>query len=196
MGVLLTDRESPVAAHHLNFRAVDGSAGPRVAQPPCVRGAFLRYRYRVLVTLLVSAVACTTVGCNGQKPSTGETVARYGQDLRDAVTASVPDETRRTKLLDIVDQVEALQNHFSQETRDFVTSYRKLNVDYDAERPAFDQLFADYNTKRVNARTQALALHFRMASLASDGEWRAIAKAESKLYEKSIEARQSGGDLR
>lgn len=167
-----------------------------MAEPPCIDGLLLRLRSPVLSALLVIALTSTMVGCGGQKPTTAEAVARYGQDLRDAVTTGVQDEGRRAQLLDIVNQVEALQNGFSQETKDFVTSYRKLNIDYDAERPAFERLFANYNAKRVEARTKALALHFRMAAIASPKEWKAIGKAEARLYEESIEARQAGGDLR
>ena len=70
-------------------------------------------------------------------------------------------------------------------TVEFVEGYRKLNADYDSTRPAFDQLFADYNAKRIKARNEALDLHFQLASLATVGEWGAIGKAEAKLYEES-----------
>jgi hypothetical protein len=92
-------------------------------------------------------------------------------------------------MLLVVDQVEALNLRFSQETADFVRSYRKLNADYEATRAAFDKLFADYNAKRIKARNESLDLHFQLASLATADEWDSIGKAEKKLYEEANEAR-------
>jgi hypothetical protein len=88
-------------------------------------------------------------------------------------------------MLSIVDQVEALHLRFSRETASFIESYRTLNADYDSTRPAFDQLFSDYNEKRIKARNEALDLHFQLASLATAGEWEAIGRAEKKLYEEA-----------
>jgi hypothetical protein len=144
-----------------------------------------------LFTLLVCVVAFTVAGCNRTKPTRAETIQRYTQKLREAVSTNVPEGERRSQLLLIVDQVEALDLRFSQETAQFIESYRKLNADYDSTRPAFDQLFSDYKAKRIRARDEALALHFQLASLAIAGEWYAIAKAETQLYEEANAARPS-----
>jgi hypothetical protein len=138
--------------------------------------------FAALFVLTVCLVTLAVSGCGGTKPTTDETIYRYSQKLRNAVSTSVPEEARRAQMLSIVGQVEALHLRFSQETTDFIESYRKLNADYDAPRPAFDQLFSDYNTKRTQARKEALDLHFQLASLAVPAEWDAIGKAESKLY--------------
>jgi hypothetical protein len=99
-------------------------------------------------------------------------------------------------MLLIVDKVEALHRRFSQETADFIESYRRLNADYEATRPAFDQLFADYSAKRIKARSEALDLHFELASLATGDEWHAIGKAEIKLYEEVNAARSADGSTK
>lgn len=138
-----------------------------------------------LFTLLVCAVTLTVLGCSGTKPTRAQTIERYSQKLREAVSTNVPDEGRKAQLLLIVDQVEALHLRFSQDTAEFVESYRKLNADYDATRPAFDQLFSAYNAKRIKARNEALDLHVQLASFAIAGEWDAIGKAETKLYEEA-----------
>ena len=138
----------------------------------------------VLVTALLCAGAASVSGC-GSKPTTAQAIERYNQQLRDAVSSNVPDEQRRARILSIVDQVAALHFRFSRETSEFVASYQKLNADYGAPRSAFDELFADYNAKRLKARDEALNLHFEMASLASAGEWDAIGNAEIKLYEEA-----------
>ena len=155
---------------------------------------------RALATLMVCAVALMTPGCGGTKPTSQQTIERFSQELREAVSANVADQGRKTQMLLVVDQLQALHIRFSKETADFVDSYRKLNADYDAARPAFDQLFSDYNAKRVKARDQALDLHFQLASLAARGqgaanagEWDAIGKAEVKLYEEANAARLAEG---
>lgn len=96
-------------------------------------------------------------------------------------------------MLVIVDQVEELQLRFARETATFVASYRTLNSDYDAERPAFEHLFSGYDAQRIKARSEALDLHMQLGALATTAEWDAIQKAEQKLYEEVTEVRQSEG---
>ena len=119
-----------------------------------------------LLTILVCAVALVLPGCGARKLNRDEAIERYSQDLREAVSNTVPDEGRKAQMLLVVDQLKALHLRFSQETTAFLESYRKLNADYDATRPAFDRLFSDYSTKRIKARNDALELHFQLASLA------------------------------
>jgi hypothetical protein len=138
--------------------------------------------FAALFILSVCLATLAVSGCGGTKPTTDETISRYSQKLRNAVSSNVPEEGRRTQMLAIVDRVEALHLRFSQETTVFIESYRKLNADYDSPRPVFDQLFSDYNVKRIQARKEALDLHFQLASLAIPTEWDAIGKAETKLY--------------
>jgi uncharacterized protein YozE (UPF0346 family) len=138
--------------------------------------------FAALFMLSVCLATLAVSGCGGTKPTTDETIYRYSAKLRNAVATNVPEEGRRAQMLSIVDQVEALHLRFSKETEDFIESYRKLNADYDAPRPVFDQLFSDYNVKRTQARKEALDLHFQLASLAVPTEWEAIGKAETKLY--------------
>jgi hypothetical protein len=145
--------------------------------------------FTALLGFLLCAATLVTTGCGGTKPTTAQTIQRYSQKLRDAVSSNISNEGRRVQMLSIVDQVEALHLRFSQETVDFVESYRKLNADYAAARPAFDRLFADYEAKRIGARGQALDLHFQLASLATSSEWDAIGKAEEKLYQEIDAAR-------
>jgi hypothetical protein len=141
-----------------------------------------------MFTLWVCAVTFTVAGC-GTKPTTNETINRYSEKLSAAVSANVPEEGRRAQMLAVVNQLQSLQLRFNQETADFVQSYRKLNADHDSARPAFDQLFSDYNAKRIKARSEALDLHFKLASLATATEWGPIGKAEMKLYKEGNEAR-------
>jgi hypothetical protein len=145
--------------------------------------------FATLFTLAVCAVTLAVPGCSRTKPTQSEAVARYSQKLREAVSSDVTDGQRRAQMLLVVDQLEALQLRFSQETVSFIERYRRMNADYDSTRPAFDQLFSDYSAKRIKARSAALDLHFQLASLATADEWRAIGKAETKLYEKVDAAR-------
>jgi hypothetical protein len=141
-----------------------------------------------LCALALCAVTLTVSGCGGTKPTKAQEIERYSQKLREAVATNVPDDGRKAQLILVVDQVEALHRRFSQETAEFVASYRQLNADFDSTRQSFDQLFSDYNAKRIKAREDALELHFQLASLATADEWGAIGRAEAKLYEKSSEA--------
>lgn len=144
---------------------------------------------RIAFTLLICVTAFLIPGCGGKKQTKDQAIARYSQQLREAVSTNVGDERRKAQMLLIVEQLEALHSRFSQETANFVASYNKLNAEYDAPRTAFDQLFSDYTAKRINARSAALDLHFQLASLATTDEWRSIGAAETKLYEEVNEAR-------
>jgi len=148
--------------------------------------------FATLFTLLFCAAVLTSSGCGGKKPTAAETIERYSQKLREAISTSVPEQGRKYQMLLIVNQVEALHVRFNQETAEFVESYRRLNADYDATRATFDQLFSDYSAKRVRARSEALDLHFQLAALATADEWNAIGKAELKLYEEVDAARPAG----
>ena len=140
------------------------------------------FRFAALFTLFCG-VTLAIAGCGGKETTRTQAIERYSLELREAVSSKVPEQDRKARMLSIVDQVEMLNRRFDQETADFVESYRKLNADYDSPRPAFDQLFADYNAKRIKARGEALELHFQLASFATGDEWDAIGKAEVKLYE-------------
>src|SRR5215469_15339142 len=96
-----------------------------------------------LLTLVVCSLTLSVPGCGGKKQTRAQTVERYSLQLRETVSTNVADEGRKAQMLSIVDQMEALNHRFDQETADFIASYRKLNADYGATRPAFDQLFSD-----------------------------------------------------
>jgi hypothetical protein len=163
----------------------DRAAMSRPLDVTVMRRAMRSIGVAALCALLACAATFTVSGCGATKPAKAQIIERYSQKLREAVSTNVPDEGRRAKLILVVDQVEALHGRFSQETAEFVASFRKRNADFDSTRQAFDQLFADYNAKRLKAREDALELHFQLASLATADEWDAIGKAETKLYEEA-----------
>ena len=159
-----------------------------------VHSAFRSFGSAALSTLLVCALTLAVSGCSREKPSREQVIERYSQELRETVSKNVSDERRKAQMLQIVDRLEALHRRFSRETADFIGSYRKLNADYDAPRPAFDQLFWGYSAQRVAARSEALDLHFEFTSLATADEWDKIGKAETRLYEKVGAARPAEGN--
>lgn len=142
-----------------------------------------KVRFAALHTLVTCLLALAVSACAGEKPTREQAIERYSQELRQAVSTNVHAERRQTQMLRLVDQLEAVQRRFNQQTADFVASYRELNANYDATRPAFDQLFSGYSAKRIKARNEALELHFQLASLATVDEWKSIGKAEAKLFE-------------
>ena len=147
-----------------------------------------RNSFLSLFALSICVVTLALPGC-GPKQTKDQAIARHGQELHDAVSSKVSDQQRKAQMLSIVDQLGALHRRFSGETADFLESYRKLNADYDATRPQFEQLFSDYSAKRIKARNEALDLHFQLASLATTDEWKTVGEAETELYEGINEAR-------
>jgi hypothetical protein len=145
--------------------------------------------FAALFMPLICAVTLTVPGCGGEKPTRNQAIEQYSEELRKVVSTKVPEEQRKAKMLVIVDRLQALHLRFSQETADFIESYRKLNADYAAARPAFDQLFSEYSAKRIKARDEALDLHFQLAALSTADEWDAVGKAETELYEEVNAAR-------
>jgi hypothetical protein len=153
-----------------------------------VHGALACISPSVLAIVTVSAITLATPGCRGTKLTPEQVIQSSSQRVRQAVSSNVADEGRKAQMLMVVDQIEEMQTSFSKVTADFIENYRKLSADYDATRPAFDQLFSDYNGQRIKARNQALDLHFQLASLATVSEWDAIGKAEVKMYQEVSEA--------
>jgi hypothetical protein len=148
----------------------------------------VRHRLAAVAALCLIGIALAASAC-GDKRTRDEAIQHYSQELRAAVSSNVVEEHRRDEMLAVIDKLEALHRRFSQETADFLQSYRTLNADYDATRSSFDRLFADYTAKRVAARSEALDLHFQLAALATADEWHAIGKAETRLYEEVNTAR-------
>ena len=96
-------------------------------------------------------------------------------------------------MLALVDQIEATQRSFSTQAAEFATQYSKMNADYDAPRARFEQLFAAFNGQRIQSRDRIIDLHFRLAALATEQEWKRIGKAEAKMYGEVAEARAEAG---
>jgi hypothetical protein len=154
----------------------------------CVHRAIVGCDVTAFAIVIICALTLAAPGCGGEQPTREQTIQSSSQQLRQAVSTNVADEGRKTQMLLVLDQIEAVQTSLSKETADFVESYRKLNADYHATRPAFDQLFSDYNGQRIEARNQTLDLHFQLASLATASELDSIGKAEVKMYREVSEA--------
>jgi hypothetical protein len=137
----------------------------------------------MLVCLVVSLAAMALPGCKSGNPSPEQATESATQKMRRVISSDVAEAGRRDQMLKLVDKFEAVQTSFNKDVVDFITHYQTLNANYDAPRAAFDQLFLQYNTERVQARNQALDLHFQLASLATDKEWGRISEAEAKMYE-------------
>jgi len=144
-----------------------------------------------LASILLCYAALVVAGCGGTDPTRGQLIERSSDELREAVSTKVADAGRRAQMLRTVDRIEAVNVRFSQETAQFIAAFRRLNADYVAPRPVFDQLFADYARQRMEARGEALSLHYELVSQATEVEWPTIGKAESRLYERSVTARPS-----
>jgi hypothetical protein len=137
----------------------------------------------ITTLLLVSLATVALSGCKSSNPSPEQTTESATQKLRKVISSDVAETGRREQMLKLVDKMEAVQTAFNKDVVDFVTHYQTLNANYDASRAAFDQLFSQYNAERIQARGQALDLHFELASLATDKEWGRIGEAEAKMYD-------------
>lgn len=135
----------------------------------------------VLVLCGIVAVAC---GCAGSssKATDEEIIRDSSEELRQSVTRNVEDQSRKDRMLSLVDQIESTQRDFSIRAAEFAAKYRAMDAAYDTPRAQFDQLFADFNTQRIRSRNRILDLHFQLAALATAQEWSRIGKAESDMY--------------
>ena len=133
--------------------------------------------------MLAAGLLCLVgvAGCGGDPPQRAEAIERYGDELRVAVS-KVTDAERRGQALAVVERMQALHLRFSQETSTFIGDYRALDADQDTARARFDDLFSAYDARRRMARTEALELHFQLASLTTESEWDDISRAELRLY--------------
>ena len=74
--------------------------------------------FAALLTLLVCAVTLAVPGCGRTKATREQAIERYTQELREAISTSVPEERRKEQMLLIVDDLEALHLRFNRETVD------------------------------------------------------------------------------
>jgi hypothetical protein len=144
---------------------------------------------RAAAVVVLGAIALALCSCASTKPTPEQTIQEASQDLRQAVSGNVADPARRDQMLALVDQIAATQRSFSMQAAEFAAQYSRMNADYDAPRARFEQLFADFNAQRVQSRDRILDLHFQLAALATEQEWRPIGKAEAKLYKNTQQAR-------
>ena len=172
----------------------------RFATVPDVHVARLHLPRAPLLLLCAFALtlAATVAGCGGSKPSREQVLTSYGQELREAISTKVADEPRKARMLAILDQLDAMNRRFTKETRDFIESYRELNADYDAPRPAFDRLFADYSAKlkdiciKAGQTPTAEQLQQLQAALASANANQAELTAASKHIQTWAKANCTG----
>jgi hypothetical protein len=131
---------------------------------------------------MISVITLGASACTGAKPTPDETIQGASQKLRQAVSSNVREDSRRNQMLTIINQIEATQRGFAEQTARFVESFRTINADYEAPRAAFDKLFAEFNVQRVQARDRVIDLHFQLTAIATTKEWERIGKAEAKMY--------------
>jgi hypothetical protein len=148
-----------------------------------------------VVAVVLGTLAMALGGCAGTKLTPEETLQGASQELRQTVSKNVGDPGRRQQMLGLVDQIESTQRSFSAQAAEFAAQYSRMNADYDTARARFEELFSDYNSRRIQSRDRILDLHFQLAALATTEEWIWIGKAEAKLYEETGKARavQAGG---
>jgi hypothetical protein len=148
-----------------------------------------------VVAVVLGTLAMALGGCAGNKLTPEETLQGASQELRQTVSKNVGDPGRRDRMLGLVDQIEGTQRSFSAQAAEFAAHYSKMNADYGTPRARFEELFSEFNTRRIQSRDQILELHFQLATMATAEEWKRIGKAEAKLYEETGKARavQAGG---
>jgi hypothetical protein len=149
----------------------------------------------VVAVLILGSIALALGGCAGATLTPEETLQGASQELRQTVSKNVGDPGRRQQMLGLVDQIESTQRSFSAQAAEFAAQYSRMNADYGTARAQFEELFSDFNSRRIQSRDRILELHFQLAAMATAQEWIWIGKAEAKLYEETGKARavEAGG---
>ena len=139
--------------------------------------------------LLILALGLLVPACKSPPPTPEAGAQKFTKELRDTVSGSVAGPDRVSQMIALVDQLDAVEVEFNGNVTDFIAGYRRLNAGYDTPRAAFDELFKNYEARRIAARDRFLAVHFQLAALATPDEWKKIGKAEKKIYEELLKAR-------
>lgn len=151
------------------------------------------YKYfisnRLLLMLLLSLFLF--YGCNKNKVTPADKIAKYTQEMRDGVVKHVSDKAEREKALNLIFEMESVMQEFSGNIDDYVDRYRMLDKNYQSTRESYEKLNSAFSEQREKAQARIISLHFSTVALLSKYDWDRIVKYEQNALKSAIEARDA-----
>jgi len=130
-------------------------------------------------------------GCNKNKVTQADKIAKYTQEMSVAVADNVSDKAQQTKAQDLISEMESVMHEFSRSVDDYVDRYRQLDKNYQSSRESYENLNAAFSEQRKKAQARIIDLHFSTVALLSKDDWEGIVKYEQKALKSAIDARDA-----
>jgi hypothetical protein len=102
-------------------------------------------------------------------------------EFRTAIEETIADETRRTELLALSDQMIEVDEQLAETVLGARETLDQLIDDYESERARFEEFFAEYESQRAELTGRALDIHVAMKNLMTDEEWSSLRKTAQKV---------------
>lgn len=155
----------------------------------------MKYKQRLLWLIsIVLASLCVLNACAKSKAIPAEDISKYTEEMREAVSINVTDNTRRDQVLRIIAQIEMVMQDFNRDIEAFVDQYTVLDTDYSTSRQAYDRLIEDFSTQRKQAQEKLFDLHFAAVALMTKDEWDQVVEYEKSAVEAMIQSRGTDED--
>jgi len=152
--------------------------GPKSHSCACAGGGTIG---GVILRFAAVAVGLLLFACS-HAPSTPQAHVTHGAaQMREAITAAIPEPARRVQLLEHADRYERVLQRYSGDFGEFEHALQRANAVRDTPPAQIRALFAQFEQKRQAARAAVTDLHFEMLARTSAAEWRRIAKAEEEM---------------
>ena len=150
-------------------------------------------KYNVAI-LLVTAFILSA--CASKPTDPQQELKDNMQVMRDEVTSNVVDPERRKKILALSRVLETTLLSYKQAQADFASEFAELNRNYDTPRKRLEDVLVSFRSTRKQTMDKVIKLHFDMAALTTEDEWKHIVKHEVKALKVAHELPQGqSGEL-
>jgi hypothetical protein len=142
---------------------------------------------------LALSLAALLASCNPfRQGAAGNLVEVLQQNVRDEITAVIPEVDRRDAMLDTLDEFQALMTESEALLRQFSRREREMFADYDSTAQDYSALFATTREERRALQVEMLRVHLSLKEMATDEEWPPIAAAQSRAVSERVRAAEFG----
>ena len=123
-------------------------------------------------------------GCSSNTPLTPEQQLQENlQTFRDAATKTITDKDRLQLILKISRTLEKTLLDYNQSYAKFAREIAALNRQYDTPRAEQQVLLDQFRNTREQTMRRVADIHFEMAALTTEAEWKKMVKHELKAFE-------------
>ena len=120
------------------------------------------------------------IGCSKKKTTEFEPGRDWLQTMRKQIIETIADSDRKDTLLKVVSQFDLALGQMDRSVQDFYKKLIAVDENYHSTAKDFQNVFDDFNQKRMSFRERLIDLRFQMVNLTSPEEWNQLADIGNK----------------